>query len=231
MGIGSSLGSVAGGIFGAKGSKKAFEAMQAYEMMARQEREKAVNDISGYFSPYRSIAEDAYQNSADVLGGNMTAFNSSPYGNFYNQYALDNTINNLQGTAAARGSLLSGNTLKELQTNIQSLLSSDYLNRLNNYLSSNMTVAQPGVNFTSQLGNLRQWQADANANSWSNVGSANSAQQLSKYNNLGKAWAGGIDLAGSLLGSAGGYFSGLGDPGSYSSSLGSSLTSFANFLK
>lgn len=231
MGIGSSLGSVADGILGSKSSKKAFEAYAAYQAMARQEREKAFNDISGYFSPYRSIAEDAYQNSANVLGGDTTAFNQSPYGNFYNQYALDNTINALQGTAAARGSLLSGNTLKKLQTNIQSILTSDYLNRLNNYLSSNAAVAQPGVNFTGQLGQYRQWQADGNANSWSNVGAANASQQLSKYENLGKVWVGGLGLGSSLLGAVGGYFSGLGGVGSYSSDLGNSLTSLATFLK
>ncbi len=184
------LGSVVSGAFGVSGSKKAYKAMLEAQKKAREEYQGGYDDISSSYQPYLEPALQAYQGYAGVINGDPAAFNASPWGNSFNQYAMDNTINQLQGTAAAKGSMLSGNTLKELQTNIQSILSNDYLNRLNNYLSYAGNLGNTGVGLTQDLGQYRWNLAQNNANSYLGQGAAKAAQQIAKYNSLGQVWGG-----------------------------------------
>lgn len=184
------LGSVVSGLVGGKGSKKAAQAAEAAQRKAMQEYASGYNDIVNNYNAYLPQAQQGFNNFANTLRGNMSAFNASPYGQFYNDYTLNNTINTLQGTAAAKGSMLSGNTLKELQTNIQSILSSDYLNRLGQYLGYNQSLGNTALGITDALNQYRWNQALGNAGAQTQIGNIQAAQQLAKYNNLGNIWGG-----------------------------------------
>lgn len=188
------LGGIVSGLVSGSGSKKAYEAQLQAALMQKQEMKNAYNDISNSYQPYIDTGKGFYDNYANTIRGDTSSFSASPWGQAYNQYVLDNTMNAIQGSAAAKGSLLSGNTLKELQTNIQSINSNDYLNRLNNYLAYAGGLGNQSLGLTQQLGNYRWNQASGNANAWGNIGQAKAAQQLQKYQNLGQVWGGIADL-------------------------------------
>lgn len=217
------LGSVVSGLVGGKGSKKAAQRAIAGQKKAMEEYQKGFDYVSGNYNYYLPAAQQGYNNYANTLQGDMSAFNASPYGQFYNDYTLNNTINALQGTAAARGNFLSGNTLKELQTNIQSILSSDYLNRLGQYLGYSQNLGQTALGITDALNQYRWNQAQANAGSQQAIGNIQAAQQMAKYQNLGNIWGGLVDNFTlnkndilSFLGSSGG---GISESGGSSSSF------------
>lgn len=203
------LGSVVSGLVGGKGSKKAAAAAIAAQKKAMEEYQKGFDYVSNNYSYYEPQAKQGWQNFNNTLNGDMSAFNASPYGQFYNDYTMNNTIDRLQGTAAAKGNFLSGNTLKELQTNIQSILQSDYLNRLGQYLGYNQNLGQTALGITDALNQYRWHQAAANAGAQQQIGNIQAAQQLAKYNNLGNIWGGLTDLGVGTFGNAisGGLYS------------------------
>lgn len=196
------LGSVVSGLLGNKGAKKAAHSARVAQRKAMQEYSDAYGDITGNYNYYLPQAQQGWNNYVSTINGDLNGFNASPFGQFYNDYVMNNTINRLQGTAAARGNMLSGNTLKELQTNIQSILSSDYLDRLGRYLGYNQSLGSTALGITDALNQYRWNQAAANAGAQQEIGNINSAQQLAKYNNLGNLWSGlidsGINLAAGL---------------------------------
>lgn len=223
------LGSVVSGLVGGKGSKKAAQAAIEAQKKAMEEYQKGFDYISNNYSYYEPQAKQGWQNYNNTLAGDMTAFNASPYGQFYNDYTMNNTIDRLQGTAAAKGNFLSGNTLKELQTNIQSILQSDYLNRLGQYLGYNQNLGQTALGITDAMNQYRWNQATANAGAQQQIGNINAARQIAKYNNLGNVWGGLVDNFTlnkndilSLLGGNGG-----GGAGAYSSAIGPTQTADA----
>lgn len=187
------LGGVVSSFMGAKGSNKASNEAMMYQWLAQQALDKGYKDINKMLNPYLEDTQPFWNNYLNTVQGDTSSFEASPWGQSYNQYVMDNTINNLQGTAAARGSLQSGNTLKELQTNIQSIFSNDYLNRLNNYLSYSGDLANQNLNLTGQKADLRLQQAGGQANTLNNIGQIKAAGTLSKYQNLGNAWGGLVD--------------------------------------
>ena len=184
------LGGVVSGFMGAKGSNKASKQAQLYAWLAQQALDKGYKDVKGMYQPYQEDTQPFWDSYLNTIQGDTSSFDASPWGQSYNQYVMDNTINNLQGTAAARGSLQSGNTLKELQTNIQSILSNDYLNRLNNYLSYTGDLANQNLNLMGQQADLRWQQAGGTANTLNNIGQLKAAGTMSKYQQLGNAWGG-----------------------------------------
>lgn len=187
------LGSIVSGALNNTGSKKAYEAQLQSQLAAMQEMQNAYNDIDKSYQPYVSLTKGFLDDYANTIRGNTDTFENSPWGKAYNDYVLNNTINKIQGSAAAGGNLLSGNTLKELQTNIQSINSNDYLNRLNNYLGYAGGLGNQSIGLTKDLGNYRWNQATGNANAWNTIGEAKASQQINKYNNLGQMWGGSFD--------------------------------------
>lgn len=217
------LGSIVSGLVAGKGSKKAAQAAIEAQKKAMEEYQKGFDYISNNYSYYEPQAKQGWQNYNNTLAGDMTAFNASPYGQFYNDYTMNNTIDRLQGTAAAKGNFLSGNTLKELQTNIQSILQSDYLNRLGQYLGYNQNLGQTALGITDAMNNYRWNQATANAGAQQQIGNINAAKQIAKYNNLGNIWGGITDLGVNLIASGvTGGLSGASTSGAsaYSSAIG-----------
>lgn len=221
------LGGIISSAFGAKGAKKAAAAYQAALGQARNEYNTGYNDIKTMYEPYLTPATQGYNNYVNTINGNMDTFNSSPWGQAYNDYVLNNTINQLQGTAAARGSLQSGNTLKELQENIQSIMTNDYLSRLAQYLGYTGNLGQTGLGITNTLGAYRDGLANNLANTYVQGGQANAAAQTAKYNALGNIFGGLTDMA--VNGLAGYMTGGLtaGATGASGGGLTSGLTSIA----
>lgn len=218
------LGGIVSAAFGAKGAKKAAKAYQAALGQARNEYNNAYNDIQTMYQPYLEPATQGYNNYVNTINGQMDSFNSSPWGQAYNDYVVNNTINRLQGTAAARGSLQSGNTLKELQENIQSIMTNDYLNRLAQYLGYTGNLGQTGLGITNAMGAYRDSLGSNLANTYVQGGQANAAAQTAKYNALGNIFGGLTDMA---VNGAAGYMTGGLGAGATNGGLGGMFTSLA----
>lgn len=199
------LGGIISSAMSAHGASKANKAYQAALNKARNEYNTAYSDIQNMYEPYLTPATQGYSNYVNTINGDMGSFNNSPWGQAYNDYVVNNTINKLQGTAAARGSLQSGNTLKELQENIQSIMTNDYLNRLAQYLGYTGNLGQTGLGITNTLGTYRDSLANNLANTYVQGGQAQAAAQTAKYNALGNIWGG---LADTAVNGLAGYMSG-----------------------
>lgn len=189
------LGGIVSSYFGKKGASKANAAIQEGYRQAREQYNKGYTDIQNMYEPYLTPATQGYTNYVNTINGDTSAFSASPWGQSFNDYVMNNTINKLQGTAAAQGSLNSGNTLKELQTNIQSILTNDYLNRLGTYLGYNQNLGQIGLNITNTMGAYRDQLANNLTGTYTGAAQANAANQMAKYQALGNMWGGAVDFA------------------------------------
>lgn len=187
------LGGIVSSYFGKKGASKANAALQEGYRQAREQYNKGYTDIQNMYEPYLTPATQGYTNYVNTINGDTSAFSASPWGQSFNDYVMNNTINKLQGTAAAQGSLNSGNTLKELQTNIQSILTNDYLNRLGTYLGYNQNLGQIGLNITNTMGAYRDQLANNLAGTYTGAAQANAANQMAKYKALGNMWGTAVD--------------------------------------
>lgn len=194
------LGGIISSAFGKKGASAANQEMQQSLQQARDIYNKGYNDVVAMYQPYLTTANQGYNNYTNTINGNMAAFNVSPWGKAFNDYIMNNTINKLQGTAAARGNLQSGNTLKELQENIQSLYNNDYLNRLNQYLGYTGNLGNTALNITGNMAGYRDNLANNLANTYTQGGQYSAANQLAKYNALGQMWGGAADFGLNALG-------------------------------
>lgn len=199
------LGGIISGALGSKGAKKAAAAMREALSQARDAYNAGYNDITGMYDAYLPQAQQGYNNYVNTINGDTSAFSASPWGQAYNDYVMNNTINRLQQTAAAQGSLQSGNTLKELQENIQAINNNDYLNRLNQYLGYTGNLGNTGLGITSTLAGYRDQLANNIANNYMQLGGINAGQQVQKYNALGNLYGG---LTDGLLQGISGYYSG-----------------------
>ena len=205
------LGGIISGALSSKGAKKSAQAMLQALGQARDTLNSGYNDITSMYNAYLPQAQQGYNNYANTLNGDMSSFNNSPWGQAYNDYILNSTINQLQGTAAAKGNLLSGNTLKELQENIQSINNNDYLTRLSQYLSNMGSLGNTGLNITDSLASYRDQLASNLANTYTQGGQIQAAQIAQKYNNLGNLWGGiGDTLTSGLMAGLAGYLNGGG---------------------
>lgn len=198
------LGGIISGAISSKGAKKAARAYQEALNQARNTLNAGYNDITGMYNAYLPQAQQGYNNYVNTINGDTSAFNASPWGQAYNDYVMNNTINRLQGTAAAKGSLQSGNTLKELQENIQAINNNDYLNRLSQYLGYTGNLGNTGLNITGTLAGYRDQLANNLANTYMQGGQVQAAQQIQRYNNLGNMWGGLADGISSGLSYLGG---------------------------
>lgn len=116
------------------------------------------------FDPYMQSGSSATKLYDDLTGVNgpdaqaaaQQAYRESPA----LQYQMDQMQRATERSAAARGGLMGGNVLKELQRNAQGLASQDYFRNLGAIGES----ANRGLSAAGQVGNLRSNQAGMAAN-------------------------------------------------------------------
>ncbi|CDO34552.1 hypothetical protein [Novosphingobium sp. KN65.2] len=143
-----------------------------------------------------------------TVGGGSAQGTSQPYGGFETspgyQFRLDEGIKAIQRSAAARGSLASGATMKSLNNYAQGQASGEY----NNYVNSLMNLAGIGSGATSGTASAGAQAASGIANAYTNAGNAQAAGAI----NTGNAINGTVqNLAGAYLyGQGAGWFGGKG---------------------
>lgn len=121
------------------------------------------------------------------LAAIQNAFQTSP--GFQNRLRLG--LDQVEGSAAARGSLFSGNTLKGLEDYRQNLAANEYNNFFNQYSGIadnrlNRLAAMGGVGqtATNNLTNLNTMQGQNLSNMFMNQGNINAGLSMAPFNSL-----------------------------------------------
>jgi hypothetical protein len=178
------------------GNKAAKAQKQAADASIAESRRQYDQDRADY-APWRATGESALGRlNTAMTDPSKSAFMASPgY-----QYRIDEATKAVQNSAAARGQLASGATMKALNRVIQGEASSEY----NNWWNQNAGLAgvgQAAVNATSQAG---QQSSQNIINATNNAGNA----RASSYANTGSSINSGINnVLSAYLFSKGGGFS------------------------
>lgn len=197
----SAIGSVVGGLLGAKGAKDAANTQASAARAATEEQRRQFDLIRGDQAPYREAGVDALRQLGDFqepLMRDIDVLGEPGY-----MFGLQQGRDVLEGSAAARGGLYSGNTLKALTqfgNDYATTKYGDAWNRMQtgagnrwNRLASlagigqtaNQQSAQAGMNFANQVGQIGM----SNAN-------AQGAAGMARANIIGNALNGAISAWG-----------------------------------
>jgi hypothetical protein len=192
-------GSIAGGLIGSSGAKSAAQtqadaAQKAQQLIAQQQQqalgsEQGIwNQIQGYNAPWQQMGLGAAGNLSSLMGltpGSTGTLMQPWTGQFQAptaeqaaqtpgyQFALQQGLDAMQNSAAARGNLLTGGTMKALNNYAQGMASTNYQQTYNNA-------------FQNYLQNYNQFQ----------TGQANQYQRLFGLMGMGQTATGELTSAG-----------------------------------
>lgn len=165
LGVGSAL-------IGARSARKAANTQADAAQAAAQVQKEIFDQTSEYFAPYREAGENALRPYVDQIG---TEFTKTPGYDFRLQQGLDA----IEGSAAARGGLYSGATMQALQNYGQDYATNAYegwLNRLGGLTNMGQASAgqqaAAGQNFANATGNYLTQAGNAQAAGTMAVGNA-----------------------------------------------------------
>lgn len=218
----SAVGSVAGGLISSSGSSKASSAQVQSARIAATTEQNMYNQIRQDLSPWTSTGGNALTQLAGGLGLSSAGFAGQGQLNLPMLLGLAPTSTDLtsilqstpgykwtvdQGTAAinntaaARGGLDSGNTLKALQSYGQGQASTtwqNYLNNVTNYLGQLSGVSSSGQNAAALTGSAGTSAANSIANQLNNAGTASASGSVGSSN----AWNSSLGQITNALGQA-----------------------------
>lgn len=187
------------------------------QVAAGSQSADAFRNLATSFDPYRQGGTAAQNRVYDLLGLNGAPAQSNAYSTFRSdpgyQFALEQGIGAIDKSAAARGNLNSGATLKALQQYGQGMADQSY----GNYLARLMALGQQGLGATqSAVGTQAQGlqnQFGANYGSAGTIGQGMVAGANAEAGALGNllgvaGYLGGAALGGPLGGSLGNLMGG-----------------------
>ena len=189
------VGAVGGGLLKKAGAKKAANAQERGAALIGEGLAKTESE----FATWRDVGQDATEAMALALGlpdrygrtdegRDLSGFEASPgY-----QFRMDQGTKAVERSAAARGSLQSGSTMKALQREGQGEASQEF----GNYMSPLAGLSGQGLTATSQLGALRTNNQANQANLMAGAGAA----RASGYNALAGGLEGALDVVGGYAG-------------------------------
>lgn len=170
------------------GAKKAANTEADAHNAAIAEQQAAQQRAEAYQQPYRDLGTSGINSLTKLNGGDYSGFNSSPdY-----LYARDEALKGVQGSAAARGGLFSGNTGLALEKTAGGLASQN----LGNYRNSLFQTIGVGQGATNNLTNATLGVANNVGNALIGSGDARASGIIGSTN----AITGGIDQAASAVG-------------------------------
>lgn len=155
--------SVLGGIFGGKGAKKAAKAQTQAAQMGINEIARQYDQTRADFAPYREAGSQAIGSLSAMLQPGYDHTTSPGY-----QFRFNEGQRAVEGSAASRGMLMSGGTLKDLTRFGQGVAAQDFNDQFNRTAS----VAAGGQQVNSTLGQLGANAANSTANLYGNIGNA-----------------------------------------------------------
>jgi hypothetical protein len=198
-------GSIIGGVSGAKASKQAAGTQAAAADRAAELQYQQFQEQKELQAPFREAGLTSQNRLLDYLGlspgasgkyardFSMADFQQDPgYG-----FRLSEGMKALDRTAAARGGLLSGSTLKGAQRFGQDLASQEYQNAFNRYQVNRSNQINPlqslmgsGQSATNVLGTAGQNYANQAGEAYMGAGNARASGYIGSANALSNAFGG-----------------------------------------
>jgi hypothetical protein len=166
-----SLGSA---LLGSSAAKKGANAQLAATQAATEEQRRQYDLSRGDFAPWREAGGQAIGSLSAMLQPGYDHTTSPGY-----QFRLDEGRRAMEGSAAARGSLMSGGTLKDLVRFGQGIAADDFNDQFNRTASVaaggqqvNTTLAGLGANAATNIGNNMMQGANARASGYAGQAAA-----------------------------------------------------------
>jgi len=198
---GTALAGAGASVYGA--SKAANAQKKAAAQASALERESNAQ-IRADFAPYREAGQSALTKYADSLGLNGDAARDQFRADFRAdpgyQFAFDEGQRAVQGSAAARGGLLSGGALRALQRTGQGMADQQY----GSYLDRFGYLANMGQNSAAQTGQFGAQSAGRQGAYALDAGAARAGGYLSAAQGFNGALSNGLQLYGYMNGNRGG---------------------------
>ncbi len=186
----SGVAGVVGSAVGGKKGKKAAKQQAASQDAAAENYRNALGVATSYQQPYLDAGSPAINALMRVNSGDYSGFNASPdY-----MYARDEALRGVEGGAAARGGLYSGQAMKRL-AEVSSGLASQNLNNYRNALMGQIGIGQSAAN---NLGNATMMTAGNVGNALIGAGDARASGTVASGNALSSAIEQGAGLLGEL---------------------------------
>ena len=207
--IGSGVGIAGGmGVQAYYGNKSASAARKANAAAAEEMRQSQARAV-GYQRPYEAGGRAGFNVLTGLLTGNQydqqgnvsNTLNPEERANLFQkspgyQFRLEQAQNALQASQAARGGLLSGGAMKEMNAYTQGIASDEY----GNYINQIQGLANMGQQAATNMGNYEVGAGSTIANYVQQGGMA----AANNYANQGQIIGGGLQQIGSMgLGIAG----------------------------
>lgn len=159
---------VGGAVIGANGAKKAAKTQAAAADATIAEQRRQYDQTRADFAPWREAGGAAITSLSDMLGPGYDHTTSPGY-----QFRFDEGMRAVENSAAARGMLASGGTLKDLVRFGQGVAADDFNDQFNRTASVaaggqqvNTTLAGLGANTANQVGNALIQQGNARASGY-----------------------------------------------------------------
>ena len=199
-------GGLASSLLKGRAAKKAAAQKEAALREGIGTIQKQYGETTERYAPYEKFGGE----QLNALGTFMEEKDPSAYLDPGYQFRQEQAMKGIEGTAAGKGMLKSGDTLRALETYGQDMASQEYNNAFNRYLGeggfrSNL-AGQFGMGSARDLGRFGQQSSNSIANMLGGVGEA----QASGTQGAGQAWGDFASGAGNALG---GMVSGFGGGG------------------
>jgi hypothetical protein len=191
-------GSVIGGIFGGKQAKKAANAQTQQDQKALDLQKQMYDQTRSDLAPWREAGGAAIGQGYAMLQPGYDYTASPGY-----QFRLDEGNRAIQNSGAAKGMLMSGGTLKDIDRFSQGLAASDF----NDQFNREMAVAAGGMQANQTGANAASNYANAGSQIYGNIGNA----KASGYAGVNQAFQGTLSNLANIGGMYGnGGFAGFG---------------------
>ena len=153
------LGGILSGLLGSSASRRASNAQTAAAQQSLDFNKQVYSDISNNFAPYLQSGLQGQQayNSLLGLGAAPAGFQGYQQSPGY-QFQLNQGLDAAQSSAAARGGLMSGKTLADLNTYGQGVANQDY----QTYLNRLQGIGTQGQAAAGIVGSANAWTGGLN---------------------------------------------------------------------
>lgn len=185
---GAALGSA---LIGSKASKKAAKAQEKSAQAGIDFQKYMYDTTRSDFAPWRAAGGSAITAGGAMLQPGYDHTTSPGY-----QFRMDEGNRAIQGSAAAKGGLLTGGTLKDILRYSQGVAADDFNDQFNRQMAvaaggqqANTTTGQLGANAANNVSSLMTQQGNARASGY--MGQAN-------------AWTGALQNLGGIMAGMGG---------------------------
>ena len=198
-------GAVAGGAMAARGAKKAAQTQAASADRASEIQQENFEQTRKDLMPYKQAGDTSLSQLMGQMGSNgyfnQTYTGQDIYSDPSYQFRLQQGQDAIQSSAAAKGGLLTGATLKALQNYGQESASQEYSNAYNRFNADQTNrynrlsnLVGIGQNAAAQVGNAGAQTAQAVANNTMAGANSIAAGQVGSAN----AWSGAANNLGSM---------------------------------